>query len=127
MQYIQTSDYSRDQGLCSFDQCPCGYPGTEIPRNEGFIFLSKSVADFRKDCLTDAELLRKKAMIEAQTGSFIFWESGSLGPILICEQGAKKLGIDLEVAAADAKYWWQTGKVPCRPTPLAKKWWQLWK
>jgi len=40
-------------------------------------------------------------------------------PILACKQGATLRGIDLEVAAADAKYWWKTGLVPLRPTPLA--------
>jgi hypothetical protein len=42
-----------------------------------------------------------------------------LGPILVCEQGAKLRNLDLEVAAADAKYWWKTGKAPLRATPLA--------
>jgi len=42
-----------------------------------------------------------------------------LGPILVCEQGAKLRGLDLEVAATDAKHWWKTGFVPLRATPLA--------
>jgi hypothetical protein len=41
-------------------------------------------------------------------------------PILVCEQGAKLRGLDLKVAAEDAKRWWKTGKVSLRPTPMAK-------
>jgi hypothetical protein len=41
------------------------------------------------------------------------------GPILVCEQGAKRRALDLEVAQADAKRWWETGEVPLRATPLA--------
>jgi hypothetical protein len=37
----------------------------------------------------------------------------------MCEMGAKKRGLDLAVAAADAKYWWETGLVPLRATPKA--------
>jgi len=39
-------------------------------------------------------------------------------PILMCEQGAKLRGINLDTAATDAKHWWETGLVPLRPTPL---------
>ncbi len=42
-------------------------------------------------------------------------------PILVCEQGAKLRGIDLKVAADDAKRWWETGKAPLRPTPMASR------
>jgi len=45
---------------------------------------------------------------------------GTSSPILMCEQGAKLRGLDLEVAAADAKYWWETGLVPLRVTPIAR-------
>jgi len=38
----------------------------------------------------------------------------------MCEQGAKKRGLDLAMAAADAEYWWKTGLVPLRESPLAK-------
>jgi hypothetical protein len=41
-------------------------------------------------------------------------------PVLVCQQGAELRRIDMEVAAEDAKRWWETGKVPLRPTPKAK-------
>src|SRR5262245_18558264 len=40
------------------------------------------------------------------------------GPILVCEEGARLRGLDLEIASADARHWWATGKVPLRPTPV---------
>ncbi|MGD1995146.1 MAG: hypothetical protein PVH62_00080 [Anaerolineae bacterium] len=42
-------------------------------------------------------------------------------PVLVCEQGAKLRGIDLKVAAEDSKRWWETGRVPLRPTPMATR------
>jgi len=42
-----------------------------------------------------------------------------LSPILVCEQGARLRNLDLAVAAADAKYMWETSLVPLRATPLA--------
>jgi len=50
-------------------------------------------------------------------GGFVF---GPM-PILVCEQGARLRGIDMKVAADDAKRWWETGKVPLRPTPMANR------
>lgn len=38
-------------------------------------------------------------------------------PVLLCEAGAKARGLQLDVAEADARHWWQTGFIPLRPTP----------
>jgi len=107
------------------------------------MYVSKEVADFRKDCLTEAAARQKIQRMSVQMGgACIIAGSGVFAPILMCEQGARKRGIDLEVAAGDAKHWWQTGQVPVRATPLAtakrrettakssgqeNKWWQFWK
>lgn len=143
MKYMQVSGNTRNPGLCSDDACPCGYPGATIPRGQGYIFISDEVVDFRKDCLTEAEAQLKIQRLSRNMGATIFAGSGVFAPILVCEQGARKRGLDLQVAAADARYWWETGLVPLRPTPLAgtarasaparqsavedKKWWQFWK
>ena len=119
MKYMQVSGNNRDHGLCSDDACPCGSPGATIPRGEGYIYISKEVAQFRADCLTEAEAQAKIQMMSARMGAVIFAGSGVFSPVLVCEQGARKRGLDLEVAAADAKHWWETGLVPVRPTPLA--------
>ncbi len=136
----------QDTALCSDDACPCGFPGATIRRGEGYIFVSKEVAEFRKDALTEAQAEKKIRDIKrelAQDRATIFAGSGHFAPILMCEVGAKRRGLDLEIAGADARHWWDTGQVPVRPTPLAgaqqesattarsassdKKWWQFWK
>lgn len=106
-------------GLCSDDSCPCGFPGASIPRGTGYTYVSKEVVEFRRDCPTLAEAEAKLQQIQAFTGATIFAGSGVFAPILMREQGARKRGLNLEVAANDAKRWWQTGQVPLRPTPLA--------
>jgi hypothetical protein len=82
------------------------------------MYISKEVVDFRKDCPTVAEAEAKvRRMVGPRT--LVMAGSGVLSPILVCELGARKRGLNLEVAAADARHWWQTGLVPLRPTPLA--------
>jgi hypothetical protein len=120
MEYMEVSGNERSSALCSDDACPCGYPGATIGRGEGYIYVSKAVVDFRRDCLTEAQAQAKIQRMSRQTGSVILAGAGVFAPILMCEQGARKRGIDLEVAAADARHWWKTGKVPLRATPLAK-------
>jgi hypothetical protein len=120
MRYMQVSGNDRDPGYCSDDACPCGYPGATIPRGQGYIYVSEEVVDFRQDCLTEAQAQQKIQRLSSQLGGFIMAGSGVFAPILMCEQGARRRGIDLKVAAADAKHWWQTGEVPLRATPRAK-------
>lgn len=116
--YMEVPGNDKD-GLCSDDSCPCGSPGARIPRGEGFIYVSKDVAEFRKDCPTVAQTELKIQRMQQQLGGMIFAGSGVFRPILMCELGAKKRGIDMEIAAADARHWWNTGQVPIRRTPLA--------
>jgi hypothetical protein len=120
MEYMELPEANpgRD-GLCSDNDCPCGYPGARIPRGSGYIYVSKEVVDFRKDALTVKEAEQKIALMRTQSGSFIMFGQNVIAPTLMCEQGARKRGLDLDVAAADAKYWWKTGLVPLRATPLA--------
>jgi len=53
------------------------------------------------------------------SGRHLIVGGGFAGPILACVVGARKRGINLSVAAKDAKLWWETGRVPLRPTPKA--------
>lgn len=110
----------RASGLCSDDACPCGYPGATIAKGQGYIYISKEVAEFRLDCPSVAATQAKiQRMQTALGGAMIMAGAGVFAPILMCEQGARKRGLNLEVAAADARYWWETGQVPIRATPLA--------
>lgn len=149
MKYMEVSGNYRSVGTCSDDDCPCGFPGASIPKGEGYMYVSKNVVDFRKDCLSETQAKKKIDIMSANLNAFIASGSGVFAPILMCELGARKRGINLKVAADDARNWWQTGKVPLRVTPLAgenpevdesnshvddnnpdvdeKKWWQFWK
>lgn len=138
MKYMEVSR-PRGNGRCSDNECPCGNPGARIRRGKGYMYVSQQVADFRTDCLTEAEAMQK---IRKAYGSPFIVVGLNLGPILMCKEGAMRRGLDLAVASADAEYWWRTGLVPVRATPLAgpklnaslvdsrsqdKKWWQFWK
>jgi hypothetical protein len=114
---MQVSGSHQSSALCSDDSCPCGYPGATIQRGAGYIYTSREVADFRADCLTEAEARVK--IDRLSRGAMMVATAGVFAPILMCEQGARKRGLDLDVATADARHWWETGMVPLRPTPLA--------
>ncbi len=103
-------------GLCSDNDCPCGDPGATIPRGSGYMYISKAVVDFRRDARTPREVEEKVALM--RQGMAVFFDQNIITPTLMCELGAKNRGLDLYVAAADAKYWWETGLVPLRETPL---------
>jgi len=118
MQFFEVPEAHPGQdGICSDNECPCGYPGATIPRGTGYMYVSKSVVDFRRDALTVKEAAEK--MQRMQANSFIIFDQNVVTSTIMCEQGARKRGLDLAVAAADAKYWWETGLVPLRETPLA--------
>jgi len=119
MRYIEVPPANPGQdGICSDNECPCGSPGARIPRGTGYMYISKAVVEFRKDALTVDEVQAKIQMVEKQMMGFVLFAQDTVSPTLMCEQGARKRGLDLEVAAADAKYWWETGYVPLHETPL---------
>jgi ribosomal protein L24E len=120
MEYFQVPEANPgSDGLCSDNACPCGFPGATIPRGSGYMYVSDSVADFRKDARTVAEAEAKIARMRENTGTFVMFDQDVVTSTLMCEMGAKKRGLDLDVAGADAKYWWETGLVPLRATPKA--------
>ena len=106
------------EGRCSDIDCPCGFEGVVIPKGKGYVYISKEVVEFRRDCLTLIELQRKIQRISLQKGANIPSLLLISKPILMCEQGARKRRLNMEIAAEDARYWWNTGLVPLRPTPL---------
>jgi hypothetical protein len=109
--------------LCSDNQCPC--PGTAhlALGDTGYLYVNPEVIEMRKDALTSAELerktaaMRQKAAAMAGGSATIFFDTGTVFPIIMCKQGAERRGLDLKVAAADAKHWASTGLVPLRETP----------
>ena len=106
-------------GLCSDDACPCGYQGTNIPRGGGYLYISKEVVEMRRDARSIADVQAKVYKIQqTMSSSLMLATNGVFMPILMCEQGAKQRKIDLVTAAADARYYWETGLAPLRPTPI---------
>jgi hypothetical protein len=129
-------------GLCSDDTCPCKLPENRVIRGSGYLYISREVVEMRRDARTMPELTEKlKRLYGHLKGADIHFGAGTVIPILMCEQAVKRRGIDMQVAAADAKHWWETGLVPVRPTPMLeirqdrsvstvkqeKKWWEFWK
>lgn len=106
-------------GVCSDPACPCSE--VKIPRGAGYLFISQEVVDFRRDCLDASSHESKIQRIEQAAGkeTVVIWDSTPGIPVLMCEQGARLRNLDLKRAAIDAKYWWETGRVPLRVTPLA--------
>ena len=102
---------------CSDNSCPCPAPGRPLPHGGGYLVITDANVEFRRDART-VEAARKKA--ESMRG--VVFAAGGVGvvtPILCCEQSPRLRDLNREVAAADAKYWWKTGKVPLRRTPPA--------
>lgn len=121
MVYFECTRPSGD-GTCSDDSCPCGYPGANILRGSGYLYISKELVELRRDALSIAAIQKKVQRMQQEMGATTMMAvSGVFMPILMCELGAKKRGIDLAVAAADAKHWWKTGLAPLRPTRMAGK------
>jgi uncharacterized membrane protein YhaH (DUF805 family) len=117
MEYFEVPEARPGQdAICSDNDCPCGYPGAKIPRGSGYMYISQTVVDFRRDARTLREAEQKIARMQQQMN--ILFDQNVVVSTLMCEQGARKRGLDLDVAAADAKYWWETGLVPLRATPL---------
>ncbi len=114
------SDVPPGNGRCSDNACPC--PERVIPRGAGFLYIEQALVDFRRQYPTLESA--RQAMRERHAQMLARFGASAtglyrLGPILVCEQGAKLRNLDLAVARADARFWWRTGQVPLRPTPLA--------
>jgi hypothetical protein len=99
---MRSVDVLRKAAVCSDRACPC--PETPIPDGTGYLYIS------------DAAVERMTALKEGRGGDTF---GAGLMPVLVCEQGARLRGLDLRVAAEDASRWWECGRVPLRPSPMA--------
>jgi hypothetical protein len=116
-QYFETPPAIETVGFCSDNACPCS--NTRIPRGTGYIYVSQAVVDYRRDALSWEAVESKGERLARRLPGRLMVDSSRVGPILVCEQGAKLRNLDLEIAAADAKIWWETHLAPLRVTPLA--------
>jgi HEAT repeat protein len=110
-------EWPEGDAVCSDNMCPC--QEEVIPRGSGYLYISQEAADFRSDARTLQEAQKKMKHLKQQMGGAVFFSVGAITPILMCRQAAELRGLDLAVAAQDARYWWGTGRVPLRKTSLA--------
>jgi len=116
-EYFEVSRPS-GKGECSDNTCPCTDPQSTIERGKGYLFVSHEVAQFRSDARTELEAAKKIARMEVNLNSGFANPNDIASPILMCRMAAKKRGLALDVAAADARQWWSTGTVALRATPI---------
>lgn len=108
-------------GRCAGEACPSA--ADAIPRGGGYLYISQQVVDFRRNARSLSESLAKQGRIRLQMSDMFDAMAvmfGHTGAVLLCEQCARRLNLDLDVAAADARQWWQSGTAPLRATPQAK-------
>jgi hypothetical protein len=100
-------------GVCEDEKCPCGLYGTRILRGNGYLIIPEAVVRFRVQARSLDAVEKKLAGIRDPTVKV------RLKPLLVCERSYLLRDVDRDVAAADARHWWQTRQVPLRPTPTA--------
>jgi hypothetical protein len=115
MEYFENPPLLKTGGLCSDRECPCDE--TPIAAGEGYLYITRECCNFRWDCRTVDEVDTKLELLGDQTNSVIIPGPGLANPTLVCEVGARRRQLNLDVAGRDAKHWWATGQVPFRPTP----------
>lgn len=123
IEYFEVPVTSGDFFLCSDNECPCTDQKNLTPGINGYLYISPELVGMRKDCISWPSAQNK--LIEMHSRKFGsnytgIVTNGIINPIFLCETGAKKRKIDLEVAKADAKYWADNEMVPLRPSPEAK-------
>ncbi|GAH84865.1 unnamed protein product, partial [marine sediment metagenome] len=118
--YFECDDRPSGDGVCSDRNCPC--PEDKIPRGTGYLYIDQTLVDFRRTypSMDSARAVMQRKLESMREPGKFFTATYRIGPILVCEKGAKLRNLDLKIAADDAKIWWETGKVPLRATPL--KW-----
>ncbi|MGH9428818.1 MAG: hypothetical protein ACRD2L_21230, partial [Terriglobia bacterium] len=116
LEYFETLPRAGD-GVCSDRNCPCAE--VPIPHGTGYLYVSKETIEFRRDARTLDDMQKKLEKLEEQLNQFIMMDPELASGVLMCEQGARLRNLDLEVAAGDARRWWESGLIPLRPTPLA--------
>jgi hypothetical protein len=92
-----------------------------IARGSGYLYISQEAVDFRKDARS-VEAARDKAnrvrlqMSDMDEAAAVI--HGRITAVFLCQKAAERRCLDLVVAAADARHWWETGMAPLRATPV---------
>ena len=108
-------------GVCNDEECGC--KGGVISRGGGYLYVSQEVVDFRRDARSVEAAQAKENRVRMQSQDMDETAAvmhGMTTAVLLCEQAARRRGLDLEVAAADAQHWWETSGAPLRATPVVE-------
>jgi hypothetical protein len=107
-------------GICSDGACSC--KRAVIARGNGYLYVSQEAVDFRNDAQSVAAAQAKANRVRMQMSNMAEAAAvihGRTTAVLLCQQAAEGKCLDLVVAAADARHWWDTGMAPLRATPVA--------
>lgn len=115
---FETGEKNPQRILCSDDECPCSDCKQLFIGSTAYLYISQAVVDFRKECRTlmEREVTLQNAGKRLGANTMIL-KQGAANPVYLCETGARRRGLDLAVALADAKTVADTGFAPLRPTP----------
>jgi hypothetical protein len=117
MEYFVNTPGPQASAKCSDNACPCS-PSVEFARGEGYLYVSPEAVDFRRDARTLADAQTKMERMAGQLDAFVVMDPIAWSGLMICEEAAKCRRLDLAWASADAKEWWETGRMPLRPSLL---------
>ena len=116
LEYFESPVRDTD-GYCSDPQCPCAE--VKIPRGTGYLYVAPKLVEYRRNFRTLHDLEQEIERMEQTTNYMVMLDPHLVSPILVCERGARRRALNLEIAAADARRWWESGLVPLRPSPAA--------
>ncbi len=118
---FETGEKNPQRILCSDNECPCTDQKPLIIGRTAHLYISQGVVDFRKTCVTllEREMQLHQTAKRLGAGALLI-DGGVANPFYLCEIGAKRRGLDLSIALADAKRVAETGFAPLRPTPRSK-------
>ncbi len=119
---FETGEKDPKSILCSDDACPCTDRKQLLIGRTAYLYISQEVVDFRNDCRTLLERnIKIHQMVQKLGNQLTLLGGGVANPFYLCETGARRRGLDLAVAMADAKMVAETGFALLRPTPKAAR------
>ena len=123
MEYFVNTPGAQPSATCSDNECPCS-PSVEFAPGQGYLYVSQEAAEFRRDARTLSDAQAKIERIANSSIAFLMMEPVTWTGLMICKQAAVLRHVDLNVASADAREWWQTGRMPLRPSSRKQSVWR---
>ncbi len=108
----------RVNAQCSDNACLC--TSTPFKTGEGYLYVSEEAVKLRKKARRMTEAQDMINGLRGGVDATVHFDPVLWSGIMVCKRAAIARGLNLTVAADDAKQWWTTGKMPLRPTPMAE-------